>query len=312
MARHASDMARARQAGMTSAICIGECMVELRPEADGCLRRNFAGDAYNTAVYLKRSAPEIDVAFLSATGADDPFSAAMIESWHGEGVSDRLVFRIPGARPAIYLIETDESGDRRFHYWRGESPARQWFKSVALKGAGMFAGADLVYVSGISLAILPEQDRENAIRFLGALPIRIAFDPNIRMALWSSPDAARDAFEAMSKLAAIVLPSRQDLQLLYHIDGAAEQLDHMADADHGGNRVDRRHRWLPGPRRRPHRAAARQSGRRRGRYVRRRDSFNGAYLAARLRGQSPREAAQAGLQLAAKVVARPGAIIPAN
>jgi 2-dehydro-3-deoxygluconokinase len=40
------------------------------------------------------------------------------------------------------------------------------------------------------------------------------------------------------------------------------------------------------------------------------DSFNGAYLAARLHGQDPMEAAKAGLAMAAKVVAQPGAIIP--
>jgi 2-dehydro-3-deoxygluconokinase len=40
------------------------------------------------------------------------------------------------------------------------------------------------------------------------------------------------------------------------------------------------------------------------------DSFNGAYLAARLRGQDAMEAAKAGLAMAAKVVAQPGAIIP--
>lgn len=40
------------------------------------------------------------------------------------------------------------------------------------------------------------------------------------------------------------------------------------------------------------------------------DSFNGAYLAARLKGKPPLEAAKAGLDMAAKVVAQPGAIIP--
>jgi 2-dehydro-3-deoxygluconokinase len=40
------------------------------------------------------------------------------------------------------------------------------------------------------------------------------------------------------------------------------------------------------------------------------DSFNGAYLAARLHGQGAMEAAKAGLVMAAKVVAQPGAIIP--
>ena len=40
------------------------------------------------------------------------------------------------------------------------------------------------------------------------------------------------------------------------------------------------------------------------------DSFNGAYLAARLGGAGPEDAARAGLAMAAKVVALPGAIIP--
>jgi 2-dehydro-3-deoxygluconokinase len=40
------------------------------------------------------------------------------------------------------------------------------------------------------------------------------------------------------------------------------------------------------------------------------DSFNGAYLAARLKGKPPQEAVKDGLALAAKVVAQPGALIP--
>jgi len=40
------------------------------------------------------------------------------------------------------------------------------------------------------------------------------------------------------------------------------------------------------------------------------DSFNGAYLAARLRGAEPPEAARAGLALAARVVGHAGAVIP--
>jgi 2-dehydro-3-deoxygluconokinase len=40
------------------------------------------------------------------------------------------------------------------------------------------------------------------------------------------------------------------------------------------------------------------------------DSFNGAYLGARLTGATPPDAARAGLAMAAKVVAQPGAVIP--
>src|SRR6202030_3819410 len=112
---------------MTTAVSIGECMVELRRDVDGCLRQSFAGDAYNAAVYLKRSAPLVDVAFLTVTG-DDSLSAAMREAWRKEHIDDRLAFNIPNTKPAIYLIETDTGGNRKFHYGRDESPARHWFQ----------------------------------------------------------------------------------------------------------------------------------------------------------------------------------------
>jgi len=293
---------------MTTAISIGECMVELRPVADGHLKRGFAGDAYNTAVYLKRSAPDIDVAFLTATG-DDVLSDSMIETWRAEGISDRLTFRIPGARPALYLIETNEKGDRKFHYWRSETPAKQWLRQLlAAGGADLLDPADLVYVSGISLAILNHADRQAAIELLGSLKTKVAFDPNIRPALWKSMDEARHAFEAMTRLAAIVLPSRQDYELMYDISDPNAQIEFTAGLTEGEIaltcdeegcllRVDDSIQAMPTQ------AVAVVDASGAG------DSFNGAYLAARLHGQSPQDAARAGLAMAAKVVAQPGAII---
>ena len=294
---------------MTTAISIGECMVELRPVADGHLRRGFAGDAYNTAVYLKRSAPQIDVAFLTATG-DESLSNAMVESWRGEDISDRLVFRIPGQRPALYLIETNAKGDRKFHYWRGETPAKEWLRLLlAAGGAEVLNKADLVYISGISLAILSPADRRAAIQLLGSLKTKLAFDPNIRPALWGSMDEAKDMFEAMAKASAIVLPSRQDYQFLYGMDDPDEQIRFTATltkgeialtCDEEGCRVHANGNTVAMPTEALSVVDTSGAG----------DSFNGAYLAARLTGKDPLEAARAGLALAAKVVAQPGALIP--
>ena len=294
---------------MTTAICIGECMVELRPVEDGHLRRSFAGDAYNTAVYLKRSAPELDVAFLTATG-DESLSDAMVATWLSEGISDRLVFRIPGERPALYLIETNAKGDRKFHYWRGETPAKEWLRLLlAAGGAAVLDKADLIYVSGISLAILSYADRQAAIELLGTVKTKIAFDPNIRPALWKSMDEARHAFEAMVKLASIILPSRQDYQLMYGMDDPDEQIHFTAGltdgeialtCDEDGCRLRANGKTVALPTRAVKVVDTSGAG----------DSFNGAYLAARLQGHEPLDAAKAGLELAAKVVAQPGAIIP--
>jgi 2-dehydro-3-deoxygluconokinase len=294
---------------MTSAISIGECMVELRPVEDGHLRRSFAGDAYNTAVYLKRSAPDIDVSFLTATG-DESLSNAMVETWRGEGISDKLVFRIPGERPALYLIETNAKGDRKFHYWRSDTPAKEWLRLLlATGGAETLNKADLVYISGISLAILGYDDRQAAIKLLGTLKTKVAFDPNIRPALWKSMGEARHTFEDMVKLSSIVLPSRQDYQLLYDMNDPLQQIAFTAtltkveialtcDEDGCVLRIGDEVTALPTQAVK----VVDTSGAG--------DSFNGAYLAARLKGKPPQEAVKDGLALAAKVVAQPGALIP--
>lgn len=290
------------------AICIGECMVELRPVTDGHLKRGFAGDAYNTAVYLKRQAPNVDVAFLTATG-DETLSDAMVESWRGEGISDRLVFRIPGQRPALYLIETDAKGDRKFHYWRSETPAKEWLRLLMAKGgAQVLNQADLVYVSGISLAILNHADRMAAIALLGSLTTRVAFDPNIRPALWESMDEARHTFEGMARAATILLPSRQDYQLMYGMDDPDAQIAFTATltdgeialtCDEDGCRLRFDGKTMAMPTQAVQVVDTSGAG----------DSFNGAYLAARLAGSDVPTAAKQGLALAAKVVAERGAII---
>ena len=294
---------------MARVIAIGECMVELSAAGEGLLRQRFAGDAYNTAVYLKRAHPEHRVSFLTVTGSD-PLSEAMRQAWAAEGGEDDLAFVDPARRPALYLIETDSVGERRFHYWRSESAARGWFAALQRAG-GVLHGADLVYISGISLAILPEAQRPAAIAWLAARPggVRLAFDPNLRPALWSSLDDARACLEAMAGIADILLPSRQDLETLLGEPRAKPQIERLialgareialtAEADDGLVWDGRTLNALTPP-------AAKVVDTSGGG-----DSFNGAYLAARLAGASPAESAVEGLKLAARVVEQPGALIP--
>jgi 2-dehydro-3-deoxygluconokinase len=295
------------------AVLIGECMIELREAGDGLLAKAFAGDAYNTAVYLKRSAPDLQVQFLTVTGAD-PLSHAMRAAWRAEGVEDEAAFTDGGRTPGLYLIERDAAGERRFHYWRSASAARQWMQRLRAGGGDPLSGADLVYLSGVSLAILPPEDQEQALLMLRSLKGRaglLAFDPNVRPALWPNMETAHAVIEAAIGLADVVLPSTDDLALLYG-PGAPEALAAklwrlgareiaLTAGAEGALVVTAQGRTaLPAPR---PAAVIDTSGAG--------DAFNGAYLAARLAGAEPAAAAEAGLALAARVVAAPGAIVPA-
>lgn len=295
------------------AVCIGECMVELRQEG-ALYARGFAGDAYNVAVYLKRSFPELEVQFLTATG-DDSMSVAMRAAWRQEGIDESLAFTVPGGRPGLYLIELREGGERQFVYWRGESAARRWFGF--LEGNWQrtaLAEADLVYFSGISLAILDSAVQESAVAALASLKghaRRVAFDPNFRSALWPDLERARMILDLGLRAADTVLPSAEDIAALYAIADPRMQLDAVRAA--GAREVvitrgaDGCIVWSAGhvlelPALPVRVVDTSGAG----------DAFKGAYLAERLRGASLENAAGAGLAVAARVVTYPGAIVPAS
>jgi 2-dehydro-3-deoxygluconokinase len=297
---------------MMRIICIGECMVELRATGADAFARAYAGDAYNTAVYLKRSLPDAQVQFLTATG-DDAMSRAMRTVWSAEGIDGALGFTVKGGAPGLYLIENDARGERRFQYWRSNSAARRWFELLQDQDETVLWGADAVYLSGISLAILSPVERAGAIELLRRLRPhvgRIAFDPNVRLALWESAQAAAATIGEALAIADIALPSTEDAGLLLGVDDPIEQMNRLQAAgvreialtlgaggcwvSDGGVRTR-----LPAPR-----AASIADTSGAG------DAFNGAYLAARLGGGSAVEAAESGLAVGSRVVAHVGAVVP--
>ena len=106
---------------MTRVACIGECMIELKQAGNGLFSRGYGGDTLNTAVYLARLGARTD--YITALG-DDTLSDEMIACWAAEGVGTARVSRLPGKLPGLYMIQTDDKGERRFFHWRESAAAR--------------------------------------------------------------------------------------------------------------------------------------------------------------------------------------------
>lgn len=286
---------------------IGECMVELSPRPGWLYGLGFGGDTLNTAVYLARLGVAVD--YLTALG-DDPFSDDMLTAWASEGVGTAAVRRRPGRLPGLYLIQTDSGGERRFHYWREQAPARELFAGPDVPD---LSGYRWIYLSGISLSLYGPEGRERlhgAVDNARAAGARVAFDLNYRPRGWPSAQAAAAAMDALLGRCDLALPSLDDARALYG-DGSAGDLLRRFRAL-GASEVVLKQGPAPAllawgeemaeipaaP------VAATVDTTAAG------DSFNAGYLAARLAGQAPANAASAGHRLAAAVIGHPGAIIP--
>jgi 2-dehydro-3-deoxygluconokinase len=298
---------------MTRVASIGECMIEMKQAQGGAtgglFSRGYGGDTLNTSVYLARLG--IDVDYLTALG-DDALSDEMIAAWSAEGVGTKRVARLPGKLPGIYMIQTDDNGERRFFHWRESAAARLLMElpdtDDILNSLGSY---DVVYLSAITLSIYSEAGRGRlmaALKRARLLGTRFAFDTNFRARGWPDLEIARRVYREAFEAADIVLASTEDLLPLYP---GASNATLMADISSpelilklvepacllrfGG----RSHEVKAGPLTQPV-VDTTAAG----------DSFAAAYIAARLAGSDPIEAARAGHRLAGIVVCYPGAIIP--
>ena len=297
--------------------CIGEAMLELSTLslAEGQAKIGMAGDMFNTAVYLKRAlgATNASVSFVTMLG-DDPLSDQMIETCDQEGLDTSLIGRHPTRLPGIYSISVDGAGERSFDYWRSASAARTLF-------GGMFPhfdslnGYDCVILSGITLAILPPHMRETLTAKCEDLRQRgasIVFDSNYRPGLWGSEEEARAAFEAMWEVATHGFPSADDEVLLH--PGETDRDTLVRIAAHGvqeivlkrGSRgpVLRMDDQVHIPELTPVETVIDTTAAG--------DSFDAGYIAARAMNVDPLEALTLAHDLAARVIAHRGAILPAR
>ncbi|CAM3440021.1 sugar kinase [Parendozoicomonas haliclonae] len=197
-------------------------MVELSDQGNNTYKRAFAGDTLNAAVYLSRCLQGTGhkVHYVTAVG-DDTLSDMMISEWQSEGIVCDTIAHIKDKAPGLYSISLDEHGERTFSYWRNDSAARRMLDNGLNEEQleRLTANFDILFLSGITLAILDTESRTHLMNLLrkardnGA---EIVFDSNYRPCLWASEDAARDAMGETLALATMALVTFDDEQALWN------------------------------------------------------------------------------------------------
>ncbi len=201
-------------------VSIGECMVEMAPAAAADeFRLGYAGDTFNTAWYVKMLAPDWGSRFVSRVGRDS-VSDRMLAMMAQSGIETEHVARDADRSVGLYLISLKD-GERSFSYWRDGSAARRLADDKAMLSKAM-AGGDILYFTGITMAILDAAGRDTLIEVLGnarAAGKRIVFDSNLRPRLWGSTQEMTANVMRAAGISDVVLPSYDD------------EADHFGDAD---------------------------------------------------------------------------------
>lgn len=302
---------------------IGECMIELNGKPFGAMHQTFGGDTLNAAVYLSRSCElnndeqSINVFYVSAMGCD-PLSEGMITCWQEEGIDTSLVLHDDTRTPGLYLIQLDDKGERTFLYWRNQSPARYLLQHPNFDQIEQsLADMDMVFISGISLAILPEKDCSKLLTLLSKLReqgVEIAFDSNYRPALWPNDEltTVRANYQAMYQTTDLALVTFDDEQLIWGDKTPQETVQRLHDL--GVSKVvvklgsegclvgesDRNDTYTVATTPVETVIDTTSAG----------DSFNGGFLSCYLAGGPLKQSCQRGNALAHVVIQHRGAIIP--
>ena len=192
-------------------LSIGECMAEFSPDEQlGKFNLGFAGDTFNTAWYIANNHADVDSAYFSKVG-DDELSDQMLKFMSDNQVDTTYIKTVAGATIGLYLISLVD-GERTFSYWRNKSAATFLGQNVDDVGNAM-KKQDMIYFSGITLAILDQNSRKNLFSCLKSARRagkKIAFDPNLRPKLWNDKKEMCDVIMAGANLSDIILPSFED------------------------------------------------------------------------------------------------------
>lgn len=296
---------------------IGECMIELS-EKGAEVNRGFGGDTLNTSVYIARQVDSaaLHVDYVTALGTDT-FSQQMLDAWKAENVGTDLIQRMSNRMPGLYYIETDDTGERTFYYWRNEAAAKFWLESDdAAAICEELATFDYLYLSGISLAILSPASRDKLLSLLRECRAnggKVIFDNNYRPRLWASKEETQQVYQQMLECTDIAFLTLDDEDALWgekpveeviartHAAGVQEVVVKRGADSCLVAMVDQPIIDVPAVKLPKEKVVDTTAAG---------DSFSAGYLAVRLTGGDAREAAQRGHLTASTVIQHRGAIIP--
>ena len=200
---------------------LGEAMVEFTQTdpARRLYQQGFGGDTSNAIIAAARHGAR--TGYISSVG-DDLFGNMLLSLWQREGVNTHHVTR-SNRHTGAYFVTHGQEG-HEFHFLRRQSAASAMQPDSF--DFSCLAGTRFLHVSGISQAISDSacETVRAAIRVARYHGVRVSYDSNLRLKLWSAERALRE-MEATLPTVDLFLPSLEDMKSMIGTEDPAAIID---------------------------------------------------------------------------------------
>ncbi|PAV28328.1 2-dehydro-3-deoxygluconokinase [Virgibacillus profundi] len=201
-------------------VTIGESMVLFTPDSVGSFiytekfNKTIGGAESNVAIALSRLGHE--VGWVSRLGTDD-FGLYVRNFIRGEGVDTSNVLFDNTLQTAVFFKERKDGEEPKVYYYR-ENSAISHMKPDDLN-EDYIANAKYLHLTGITPALSESCKKMiyQSIHIAKKHNVKIIFDPNIRLKLWSKEEA-REVINDIASLCDVVLPGIEEGKILTEED----------------------------------------------------------------------------------------------
>ena len=192
---------------MKKVIAIGEALIDFIPQQKGVALKDVegfvrvpGGAPLNVAAAVAKLGGRAQM--LTKLGVDG-FGDAILEEVKPLGVDVSRISRTNEANTALAFVSLKEDGERDFSFYR--NPSADMLLSAEEICEEDFEEGIILHFCSVSLIDAPiKEAHKKAIEYTTKHNGIISFDPNVRLPLWKTPEACRQAILEFLPLSNIV------------------------------------------------------------------------------------------------------------
>ncbi|KAJ4745807.1 Fructokinase-2 [Rhynchospora pubera] len=207
-------------------VCFGEMLIDFVPDVAGVslaestgFLKAPGGAPANVAVAVTKLGGHS--AFVGKFG-DDEFGHMLADILRKNNVNDEGVLFDQHARTALAFVTLKANGEREFMFYR--NPSADMLLTEAELNLDLICRAKIFHYGSISLISEPCRSAHMAaMKAAKQAGILCSYDPNVRLPLWPSEDAAREGILSIWKEADFIKVSDDEVAFLTQGDPQEEE-----------------------------------------------------------------------------------------